>query len=170
LANCSDIHYWLGCAYDSVAGQADARREARRHWKIAAGFRGDFQAMSLRQYSEMTYYSARSLERLERKEEAVELFQALLEYARQLAEAPAKVDYFATSLPTMLLFEDDLDKRQQQSARFLEAQALHGLGRESEALERLREMVCVDPNNPFAADFLREVQSPTPRLPEPTGP
>jgi hypothetical protein len=53
------------------------------------------------------------------------------------------VDYFATSLPTMLLFEDDLQRRQEVTAKFLQAQALHGLGRSEEAA-KLFEAAFVD--------------------------
>ena len=56
----------------------------------------------------MTYYSALSWERLGQKAKAKKLLRDLLAYARKLAKAEAKIDYFATSLPTMLLFDDDL--------------------------------------------------------------
>jgi predicted oxidoreductase (fatty acid repression mutant protein) len=77
--------------------------------------------MSVRQFSEMTYYSALAWQRLGRKARAKKLLRALLAHARQLARTKAKIDYFATSLPTMLLFEDDLQARQTTTALFLEA-------------------------------------------------
>jgi len=40
----------------------------------------------------------------------------------------ARIDYFATSLPTMLIFEDDIQFRQDTTAIFLQAQARLGLG------------------------------------------
>ena len=42
------------------AGLADDQ-SARQHWLAAATFKGDFQEMSVRAFSEMTYYSALSL-------------------------------------------------------------------------------------------------------------
>lgn len=45
-------------------------------------------------------------------QEAHALLERLLAHAQALAEAEARVDYFATSLPTMLLFHDDLQDRQ----------------------------------------------------------
>ncbi len=60
LANQSDVHYRLGCAH---AGLGDAE-SARHHWQKAAGFKGDFQEMKVRAFSEMTYYSARAWEKL----------------------------------------------------------------------------------------------------------
>lgn len=151
LANASDVHCWLGCAYDA-AGDAAA---ARRHWRLSAGFTGDFQNMSVVPFSEMTYYSALSLRLLGRTAAARKLLRALLAYARRLAAQPAKIDYFATSLPTMLLFDDDLAARQVTTALFLEAQARTGLGEHAAARRLLRTLLQRDPNHALAADFLR---------------
>ena len=149
LANQSDIHYWLGC---TCAGLGEAQI-ARRHWRAAATFKGDFQAMSVRAFSEMTYYSALSWERLGQKAKARKLLGELLAYAQQLQKSPAKIDYFATSLPTLLLFEDDLLYRQATTALFLQAQAHLGLGRKAKALGLLKSVLRRDPNHPLAADF-----------------
>lgn len=148
LANQSDIHYWLGVA---LGASGDASN-ARLHWEQAACFRGDFQAMSLHAFSEMTYYSALSLRELGRKAQASSLLRGLLGYARRLARTPATINYFATSLPTMLLFEDDLAQRQRTNAMFLEAQAQLGLGRLAAGRRLLRDVLLRDPSHAFAAD------------------
>ncbi len=150
LANQSDLHFWLGCAL-AAAGDKPA---AEAHWKTTAEFKGDFQAMSVRAFSEMTYYSALALQKLGQKKESAQLLRALLAYAQSLAKARADVDYFATSLPTMLLFNDDLQARQQTSALFLEAQARLGLGQKATAKKLLREVLKRDPNHALAADLL----------------
>lgn len=150
LANQSDIHYWLGIALDRY-GDAVA---ARRHWALAAEFRGDFQEMSVRPFSEMTYYSALSMKRLGRKSEARALLRGLLDHAKELASSETKIDYFATSLPTMLLFEEDLAERQGVRALFLKAQALLGLGGKAEARRDLRQVLERDPNHPLARDLI----------------
>jgi tetratricopeptide (TPR) repeat protein len=152
LANQSDIHCWLGCACDAAGDRA----AARRHWRLSAGFTADFQGMRVVPFSEMTYYSALSLLRLGRRAAARKLLRALLAYARQLARQPAKIDYFATSLPTMLLFADDLAARQATTALFLQAQARAGLGEMTAARRLLREVLQRDPNHALAADLLRQ--------------
>ena len=155
LANQSDIHYWLGCA---LAG-AGMGKVARSHWQAAVAFRGDFQEMSVRAYSEMTYYSAVSWEKLGQRAEAKKLFRDLLAYARKLQKTRAKIDYFATSLPTMLLFNDDLQFRQVTTALFLQAQAHLGLSHKSRARALLHQVLRRDPNHPLAADFLKGMTS-----------
>jgi len=156
LANCSDIHLWLGRAL-AAAGDADG---ARRHWTLAAEFKGDFQEMSVRTFSEMTYFSALALRQLGRAGEATRLLRGLLAYARRLARTPATVDYFATSLPTMLLFNDDLDARQRTTALLLEAQALLGLDHWIAGRAKLRAVLRHDPAHDLAADLLRGTEKP----------
>jgi tetratricopeptide (TPR) repeat protein len=152
LANQSDVHYWLGCALDRIGKAVDARR----HWRIAARCRGDFKEMRVRAFSEMTYYSALAWQRLGRKDKARALLRALLAHARQLRKSPARLDYFATSLPTMLLFEDDLPARQAITASFLEAQAWLGLGPAKKGRAALRGVLRRDPSHPGAADLLSQ--------------
>jgi tetratricopeptide (TPR) repeat protein len=150
LANRSDIFFWLG---EACAAGGD-RVLAAQYWKSAATFKGDFQAMSVRTFSEMTYYSALSLARLDENARAEQLFRDLLAFADELALAPAKIDYFATSLPAMLLFEDDLQERQLITSKFLKAQALLGLDQQAAAVELLHEILGSDPSHGPAFDLL----------------
>jgi hypothetical protein len=114
--------------------------------------------MSVRAYSELTYYSALALVRLGKKTDARAILRALLDHARRLARTPAKIDYFATSLPTMLLFDDDFDARQKTAALFLEAQANLGLGRSVRARALLTVVLKRDPAHALAADLVAELR------------
>jgi hypothetical protein len=110
--------------------------------------------MQVRSVSEMTYWSAMALSRLGRDAEATSLFAHILDYAAALEKETPKIDYFATSLPAMLLFEEDLQKRQHITAMFLRAQALLGLGRENEAYAALDEVKKLDRSHAGARDLL----------------
>lgn len=154
LANCSDVHYWLGLACDALG---DARA-AENHWTIAANFTGDFQQMSVKTFSEMSYYQAMAMEKLGQKTEARQLFHDLLAYAEDLAEAEAKIDYFATSLPAMLLFEEDLQQRQHITALSLQGAAKLGLGHHAQAQALLRQVMGLDPNHAFAKELLGQLE------------
>ncbi len=153
LANPSDVLYWLGTA-QSTTGNIERARAA---WEIAASFRGDFQLMSVRAYSELSYFSAKALEALGRGEESKALFKAILTYADSLLATTATIDYFATSLPTMLLFEDDLQKRQNALAYLMKAQAYYGLGLVAQAADELASVLELDPNNALAIDLAKEM-------------
>jgi tetratricopeptide (TPR) repeat protein len=95
-------------------------------------------------------------EKLGRRTKARLLFEELLAYARKLRKQAAKIDYFSTSLPTLLLFDDDLQFRQETTALFLEGQALLGLGRKSKARALFKTVLRRDPNHALAADFLSD--------------
>jgi tetratricopeptide (TPR) repeat protein len=152
LANQSDIYYWLGCAFAGLGN----KRFAKEHWHAAANFKGDFQAMSVRVFSEMTHYSALSLEKLGQRAKVRKLFRELLIYAQDLQRTKAKIDYFATSLPAMLLFDDDVQFRQETTAFFLQAQAQFGLGKKARAKCLLQIVLRRDPNHASAIDLLNE--------------
>ena len=149
LANRSDIQYWLGCAAAALGDHA----RAKKAWYSAASFRGDFQERTVRVYSEMTYFSALSLQKLGRKIEARKLFERLKDYAKQLFKEEAKVNYFATSLPTRLLF-DNMQHRQETTALLIEAEAEIGLGETRRAKYLLRMVLRRDPARALARDLL----------------
>ena len=149
LANQGDVHFWLG---EACAAAGD-RRAARALWTAAAMFRGDFQGMSVRTFSEQTYFSALAWRRLGREAQARRLLRNLLAHARRLARTPARIDYFATSLPTMLLFDDDLQARQTTTVLLLEAQARLGLGQRAAARRLLARVLRRDPSHGVAADL-----------------
>ena len=150
LANQSDLHYWLGVALAALGKKAAAREQ----WRAAAQFKGDFQEMRVRAVSEMTFYSALAWRQLGHENQARKLFRELLNQALDLQKARATIDYFATSLPTMLLFDDDLQYRQETAALFLQAQARFGLGQRAAARALLADVLRRDPNHVPAADFV----------------
>jgi tetratricopeptide (TPR) repeat protein len=152
LANQSDILFWLGEAHAAAGDRAGARAA----WTSAAMFKGDFQDMSVRAFSEMTYFSALAWERLGKKAKSTSLLKDLLAYACGLEKQTAKIDYFATSLPTMLLFDADIQACLVTAARFLQAQALLGLGQKAKARALLADVLLRDPNHALAADFASE--------------
>jgi tetratricopeptide (TPR) repeat protein len=155
LANRSEVFYWLGVVTDA----AGYRVSAREWWERAAKHTGDFQQMSVKSFSETTYYSALALKRLGKSADAAKLLRGLLRYANALAEQPVGIDYFATSLPAMLLFEDDLQKRNTVTATFLQAQAYLGLGETHTALEMLRRVLRLDPNHVLATGLVKELET-----------
>jgi tetratricopeptide (TPR) repeat protein len=153
LSNASDIHYWLGMACQAAGDESDALS----WWKKAAESAGDFQEMSVTRFSEMTYYQAMALRRLGDNERADDLLNQLEEYAQRLARSEPKIEYFATSLPTMLLFTDDLKTRKAISADFLKAQASLGVGKSRRAIRLVKQILAKDPSHSLASDLLRSI-------------
>jgi tetratricopeptide (TPR) repeat protein len=150
LANRSELFYWLGVTA-AAAGQ-DA--EARRLWQLGARTSADFQQMAVSEVSPNTYWSAACLDALGERNAAAELFRRIRESAIELEHRRPVADYFATSLPAMLLFDDDLALRNRVESLFLRAQAALGL-EEPEVAEMLaREVLTLDPSHMGAADLM----------------
>jgi tetratricopeptide (TPR) repeat protein len=149
LSNYSDLYYWLGVSCEALNDNA----AAVRYWRAAATFRGDFQQMSVRTFSEMTYFSALAWGRLGEKQRQHSLLRELLAYARKLAKTKAETDYFATSLPAMLLFDEDIQFRQDTTALLLQAQAHLGLGKTALGHRLLAKVLKRDPNHALALDL-----------------
>lgn len=119
----ADVSYWTGMALKALgrSPEADAAFQASTHEA------GDFQAMAVTEHSELSYYRGLSLIELGRHDDAAILFEDLKSFAQKELTTPAKIDYFATSLPLLLVFEDDLDQAKQNHARNLIDLAEQGL-------------------------------------------
>jgi hypothetical protein len=85
---------------------------------------------------------------------AHEVFLGLAEFAHKQMAIEPKIDYFATSLPNLLLFDDDLVKRNRIESLVLSALAAHGLGDGATAVQQLQQVIAEDPNHLFARDML----------------
>jgi tetratricopeptide (TPR) repeat protein len=143
----------LGAAYKASGD----RRTAEQWWRRATSQKGDFQQMVISGVSAMSYWTARAWQRLGENENADSLFRTIYDYSRQLEASEPVIPYFATSLPAMLLFEEDIDACNKLDAKYLRAQALVGMDRTKEAQQLLEEVLQVDHNHAGAADLLEEI-------------
>jgi tetratricopeptide (TPR) repeat protein len=118
LANTADLHLLLGDALRAV-GRPE---EANAAWSTAAGQQGDFQSMEVQTFSERTAASVTALRRLGRDDDARRLQDDLARYVAEQGGRVATIDYFATSLPTLLLFTQDVQDAHDTRAVVLRAQ------------------------------------------------
>ena len=105
----------------------------------------------------MTFWTGLALQRLGRHDDAAALFTRIHDYSVQLESTQPKIDYFATSLPAMLLFNEDLGRRNHIDALFLRAQAAVGLARASEARGLLHNVLALDASHAGASDLLEQL-------------
>jgi len=138
-----DLDYYSGLAAQQM-GDQDL---ARRYWESAAA--------PLRSVGFHSYFRAQALRALDKEDEAFSIFSELLTFARHQMEIEPKVDYFATSLPNLLLFKDDLAKRNRFEAQFLIALAEHGIGETQKAINSLEKIAKEDGNSLIASEMLR---------------
>lgn len=103
LANAAELHLVLGDAR-SVHGDTLGAKLA---WMTAAAFSGDFSGMTTNEFSVQTVHSVSALCRLDRRNEARALYKELMHWLEEFSLKPARRDFFATSLPSILLFVTD---------------------------------------------------------------
>ncbi|MEM0965844.1 MAG: DUF5107 domain-containing protein [Verrucomicrobiota bacterium] len=106
LQSKADVNYWKGKALRMLARE----EEAQEHFQESACEKGDFEAMAVTEHSELSYFRGLSLLELGDTGKARDLFTGLKSFAEEKLREPARIDYFATSLPLLLVFEEDLDQ------------------------------------------------------------
>ncbi len=126
------INYWKGKTLKAMGKMKDAQS----HFFESTTEEGDFIDMAVSAYSELSYYRALSFKELNQVDEATDLLLKIKQFGETKLNNNVKIDYFATSLPLLLVFEDDLEKRNTCEAKYLIALAELGLG-EFEVAESL---------------------------------
>lgn len=149
LAATTDVNYWIGCALRAL-GRTD---DAHRHFTASAETSGDFAEMAVTAHSPLTYYRGLALRALGREADATKVFADLRAFATARLGEPATIDYFATSLPNLLVFEEDLQARRDAEQHLLLALAAHGLGDTALARTHLARVVAFTNADPRAADL-----------------
>lgn len=148
----NDFYYLLGCAL-SACGDADA---ARSCWEQATV--GPQEPAAAMYYNDAKpdkiFYQGLALMRLGRCEEARGRFNRLVNYGRDHIFEHQVMDYFAVSLPDLLIWEDSLDARNRIHCLYMLALGYYGLGDRERSLEYLDELMRLDINHQGAQAFI----------------
>ena len=142
-----DLDYLSGSSAQALGDT----KLARHYWRAAAE--------PLPSIGVQSYFQAMALRALGKDDIASEVFSRLAEFAKSLLAAEPKIDYFATSLPNMLLFDDDLAKRNRVESLLLSALACHGLADRATAIQQLELLRAEDQNHLFATEMLHWIKS-----------
>ena len=114
-------------------------------------------AAPLPEISWYSYYQALALRQVGLHEECDRILKDLRHSAKERFQVEPKIDYFATSLPNFLLFEDDLQKRNEIESLFLLGLAEQGLGSRTSARNIFLSVVERDLNHMGAQGQLETI-------------
>lgn len=133
----NDIFYWMGCAYEKT-GEMMAAVDS---WEEAAKGATDPSVAVFYndQQPDKIFYQGLALRKLGREEEAASRFTRLISYAREKLDREMKIDFFAVSLPDLMIFEDDLAIRNQVHCHYLMGLGWLGSGEPRKAEASFRE-------------------------------
>lgn len=141
----NDLYYFAGLAQEALGDSAGAAASFEKASKGQSG------------YSNMTFYQALALKKLGQDGAGTGKLRELLDFAARQTDREVAIDYFATSLPNFLLFEDDLQKRNRIDCLFLTGLAWLGLEQADEAKTAFRRVLSLDINHLGAQEELRRI-------------
>ena len=141
----NDLHYWLGDALERM-GDAEA---ARAEYSLA--LIGNNEPAGMMYYydqpADMILYQGMAWMKMGKVREANACFYKLIDYGERHLRDQVRIDYFAVSLPDFLIFEDDLNVRNEAHCYYLMGLGKLGLGKKEEAAADLEKVIERDPGH-----------------------
>ena len=153
----NDFYYLLGIAYDEL-GQKDKAREC---WEEAT--KGPQEPAAAMYYNDAKpdkiFYQGLALYKLGREGEAHGRFYRLINYGKQHIFEKQVMDYFAVSLPDLLIWEDSLDTKNLIHCKYMLALGYYGMGDKVHAERYLKEVEELDNNHQGIQQFRSLINS-----------
>jgi tetratricopeptide (TPR) repeat protein len=140
----NDIHYLKGCAYEGLGITAESQKWFAR---ATDGLSEPVQAIYYNdQQPDKIFYQGLAWRKLGNNEKAIMIFQRLVDFGRRHLNDVIKIDYFAVSLPDLLVFDQDLNQRNKNHCHYLIGLGYLGLanGKLNEAETHFNEVLKKD--------------------------
>ena len=141
----NDFYYLMGVAYDAM-NQTD---KARQCWLKAT--EGPTEPAAALYYNDAKpdkiFYQGMALLKLGRTGKANGRFHKLVNYGEKHLFDKVRMDYFAVSLPDLLIWEDDLQVRNEIHCKYMMALGYYGLGNKEKSNRYLKEAEALDINH-----------------------
>ena len=134
----NDIYYWLGISYE---GMMDKEKAANNFKKAGQGSVALGAALFYNdQQPEKIFYKGLALMKLGNLTEAETLFKTFIEYGQANIDRQVTIDYFAVSLPDLMIFDDNLNTRNRVHCHYIKGLGYLGL---NETEKASHEFSCV---------------------------
>ena len=152
----NDIHYLKGCAYEGLGQLEDAEAYFK---KATIGLSEPTQAIYYNdQQPDKIFYQGLAWKKLGHVTNAEKIFKRLISFGELHMDDKIKIDYFAVSLPDLLVFDLDLNLRNRNHCHYLIGLGYLGLnhGNQKEA-EMHFDIVLKNDINHFGAAIHRRM-------------
>ena len=93
------------------------------------------------------FYAGLCYRKLGQEDKARSLFNKLINYGKQHIFEHQIMDYFAVSLPDLLIWDDSLDTKNEIHSKYMLALGYYGMGDKEKALKYLAEVEALDNNH-----------------------
>jgi tetratricopeptide (TPR) repeat protein len=146
----NDINYFKGCAFEGLADMQTAPKGVDE--PAQAFFYND-------QQPDKIFYQGLAHRKLGNETAARSRFCKLITYGEMHLFDTVKIDFFAVSLPDLLIWDDDLQRRNQIHCNYLMGLGHMGMGNNAKALDYLQKTFDMDINHFGVQMHLKIVKS-----------
>lgn len=151
----NDIYYLLGCAWEGLSDHAKAQEY------FIAATKGVSEPVQAIYYNDpqpdKIVYQALAWKKLGQPGRAEAIFMKFIDFGKQHMNDEIRIDYFAVSLPDMLVFDIDLNHRNKVHCVYLQALGYLGTGNEEKGTALLNDVLNMDINHQGAAIHLKMI-------------
>ena len=141
----NDFYYLLGMAYETFGEKEKA------HKCYEKGTVGPTEPAAAMYYNDAKpdkiFYAGLCYRALGQENKARSLFNKLLSYGKQHLFDHVTMDYFAVSLPDLLIWDDSLDVKNEIHCKYMLALGYYGMGDKAHAMKYLEEVEALDNNH-----------------------
>ncbi|RYY31278.1 MAG: DUF5107 domain-containing protein [Chitinophagaceae bacterium] len=141
----NDLYYWMGVAYEMLNNAT----EARNHFDKAK--QGDVIPAQAIFYNdpqpENIFYQGKAWQKTGDDEYARQLFNNLVSFGQQHINDKIRIDYFAVSLPELMVFDQDLDQKNHVHCLYVTGLGYLGLNDREAANNCFRKVLEKDVNH-----------------------
>ena len=156
----NDINYLKGCAYEGLSDLDNAKAQFK---KASQGASEPTQAIYYNdQQPDKIFYQGLAWKKLGELSKAETIFNRLIAFGESHLNDKIKIDYFAVSLPDLLVFEQDLDLRNKNHCHYLIGLGYLGLnnGHIVKAEQHFNKVLENDVNHDGAMIHKKMIQAP----------
>lgn len=143
----NDIHYWTGIAYEMLN---DVEKAQNFYQKATRGISEPVQAIFYNDpQPDKIFYQGLAWIKLKNGEKATGIFRKLIDFGEKHLTDEINIDYFAVSLPDLLVFDADLNLRNKIHCLYLVGLGNLGLGNgcSEKAVQLFDEVLRLDKNH-----------------------
>ena len=138
----NDIHYLQGCVYEAMGMNEQAIEKFKQ---ATEGISEPVQAIFYNDpQPDKIVYQGLAWLKLGHPKKAEKIFHRLVEFADQHFNDEIKIDYFAVSLPDLLVFDTDLNEKNKNHCRYLKGLGELGLKKYTASADYLNEALYRD--------------------------
>ena len=152
----NDIHYLQGCAYEAMGLKEKAKE---KFLQATNGISEPVQAIFYNDpQPDKIFYQGLAWLKLDEEDKAKEIFEKLISFAAQHLNDKIEIDYFAVSLPDLLVFDQDLTLKNKVHCNYLTGLGLLGLHKPEQAKIHFKKVLEVNNNHQGAEVHLKMIE------------